>query len=119
MRYCVGTSGWQYGHWKGLFYPDRLPTAQWLTFYAQHFVTLEINVTFYREVRPSTFEKWHRAVPVDFLFSLKMSRFITHLRRLNVDASSVDRFVKSAICLAGKLGVILIQLPPGSGLTNR
>lgn len=112
MKYYVGTSGWHYRHWKGLFYPDRLPIHRWLSFYGQHFSTVEINVTFYREVKSSTFEKWLSAVSVDFLFCLKMSRFITHIRRLDVDTSSVNRFVQNAVYLSGNLGVILIQLPP-------
>jgi uncharacterized protein YecE (DUF72 family) len=111
--YCrVGTSGWQYSHWKGIFYPGELKPKDWLCFYAQHLNTLELNVTFYRQVRPLTFQKWYDTVPAHFLFSLKMSRFITHIKRLKVEKESVARFMDDAGLLKDKLGVILIQLPP-------
>ncbi|HME42480.1 MAG TPA: DUF72 domain-containing protein [Syntrophorhabdales bacterium] len=110
--YHIGTSGWQYSHWKGIFYPEQLKSKDWLQFCAQHLNTLELNVTFYRQVRSSTFQKWYDTVPADFLFSVKMSRFITHIKRLNVEEESVRRFLTDAIALKDKLGAILIQLPP-------
>lgn len=113
MERHIGTSGWQYKHWKGVFYPQSLKNADWLSFYAQHFDTLEVNVTFYRNVKPSTYEKWYSTVPEDFLFSVKMSKFITHIKRLKVDGNSVNRFTESVHDLKEKLGVVLIQLPPG------
>ena len=108
----VGTSGWQYRHWRGVFYPPGLASARWLNFYVSHFKTLELNVTFYRQVDPNTYEKWRDSVPGDFLFSAKMSRYITHIRRLHVDASAVKRFIDAVTCLSDRLGVVLIQLPP-------
>lgn len=111
-RFYVGTSGWQYGHWKGIFYPENLKTKDWLQFYTQHLDTLELNVTFYRQVRQSTFQKWYDGTPPGFLFSVKMSRFITHLKRLKVEAESMNRFLEDVRVLKEKLGVILIQLPP-------
>lgn len=113
MECHIGTSGWQYKHWKGVFYPQGLKNNDWLSFYAQHFETLEVNVTFYRNVNPSTYEKWYCTVPEDFLFSVKMSKFITHIKRLKVDSNSIDRFTENVHGLKEKLGVVLIQLPPG------
>ena len=110
--YFVGTSGWQYSHWKGIFYPEDVKTKNWLRFYTEHLDTLELNVTFYRQVRQSTFQKWYDEVPSSFLFSVKMSRFITHLKRLRVEAESINRFLEDVSVLKEKLGVILIQLPP-------
>ena len=111
-RFHIGTSGWQYNHWKGAFYPDELKSKDWLRFYAQHLNTLELNVTFYRQVRQSTFQKWYDTVPAHFVFSVKMSRFITHTKRLKVERESVARFLDDVGVLKEKLGVILIQLPP-------
>jgi uncharacterized protein YecE (DUF72 family) len=111
-RFYVGTSGWQYAHWKGIFYPENLKTKDWLQFYTQHLNTLELNVTFYRQVRQSTFQKWYDGVPSSFVFSVKMSRFITHIKRLRMEAESVNRFLEDVRGLKEKLGVILIQLPP-------
>jgi uncharacterized protein YecE (DUF72 family) len=108
----VGTSGWQYSHWTGVFYPEELKPKDWLRFYAEHLNTLELNVTFYRQVRGSTFRKWYDTVPADFFFSVKMSRFITHIKRLRIEEESVRRFLDDADALKEKLGVILIQLPP-------
>jgi uncharacterized protein YecE (DUF72 family) len=111
-QFHVGTSGWQYNHWKGVFYPAGLKSEDRLQFYAQHLNTLELNVTFYRRVAQSTFQKWYDTVPPHFLFSVKMSRFITHIKRLNVDEESMGRFMDDVGVLKRKLGVILIQLPP-------
>lgn len=112
MRIHVGTSGWNYPHWKGVFYPEGLKSKDWLSFYGQHFDTLELNVTFYREVKADTFRKWRDTAPAGFLFSVKMSRFITHIKRLKVEAASVRRFLEGVEALGDSLGVILIQLPP-------
>lgn len=113
MKWFIGTSGWQYKHWKGMFYPEGLKSADWLSFYTQHFNTLEVNVTFYRDVKPSTYEKWRSIAPDDFRFAVKTSRFITHIKRLKVDINSVNRFTESVRNLKEKLGVVLAQLPPG------
>lgn len=113
VQHRVGTSGWQYSHWRGVFYPEGLKQAESLAFYGRRFDTLEINTTFYRDVKPSTYEKWANMVSNDFLFSVKMSRYITHIKRLAVEEASVRRFTENALTLAGRLGAILIQLPPG------
>jgi len=112
MQIHVGTSGWNYPHWKEVFYPRELKSKDWLSFYSQRFDTLELNVTFYRGVKAETFEKWRTTVPAGFLFSMKMSRFITHIRRLKVEAESISRFLRGAEALGDKMGVILVQLPP-------
>jgi uncharacterized protein YecE (DUF72 family) len=112
MKTHIGTSGWNYPHWKKVFYPEGLKSKDWLSFYAQRFHTLELNVTFYRSVKAETFRKWYEAVPEGFLFSVKMSRFITHIRRLRVERDSLERFLGNISHLAEKSGVVLIQFPP-------
>ncbi|TSC53378.1 MAG: hypothetical protein LiPW16_410, partial [Microgenomates group bacterium LiPW_16] len=78
----IGTSGWQYFHWKGKFYPQDLPQRQWLSFYAKYFDTVEVNATFYHQMRPATFGNWRQTVGPNFTFAIKGSRFITHVKRL-------------------------------------
>ena len=108
----VGTSGWQYAHWKRVFYPDKLPQRSWLQFFAERFQTVEVNNTFYNLPERSVFEHWRRGSPRDFTFALKMSRFLTHLKRLHDPEESVQRFMERAGGLGAKLGPVLIQLPP-------
>ena len=108
----VGTSGWQYGHWKRVFYPERLPQRMWLQYFAERFQTVEVNNTFYSLPETSVFERWRATTPADFVFALKMSRYLTHLKRLHAPAEPVARFMERAGVLGTKLGPILIQLPP-------
>ena len=108
----IGTSGWNYDHWKAHFYPEGLAKARWLQHYARTFVTVEVNATFYRSMRPSTFEKWRTSTPDGFIWSVKASRFITHIRRLRDTEESLARFMESLVPLGEKLGPILFQLPP-------
>ena len=108
----VGTSGWQYKHWKGRFYPKDLPTAKWLEYYARHFDTVELNNPFYRQPERKTFEKWRRAVPDDFVYAVKLNRFITHIKRLGVERDSIERSYGTMTGLGPKLAVVLVQLPP-------
>ena len=108
----VGTSGWQYAHWKRVFYPDRLPQRGWLEYFADRFQTVEVNNTFYNLPERPVFEHWRRGSPRDFIFALKMSRFLTHLKRLHDPEEPVHRFLERARGLGPKLGPILIQLPP-------
>src|ERR1041385_3298565 len=109
----IGTSGWNYKHWRdGVFYPPRLPARRWLEYYAGVFDTVELNVTFYRSVPRATFEAWRRGTPEGFAFVAKGPRFITHLKRLNVDRKSVDYFLDAAEGLGEKLHCVLWQLPP-------
>jgi uncharacterized protein YecE (DUF72 family) len=108
----VGTSGWQYEHWKGRFYPKDLPTAKWLHHYAGYFDTVELNNPFYRQPERKTFEKWRRAVPDGFVYAVKLNRFITHIKRLAVERDSIDRSYGTMAGLGPKLAVVLVQLPP-------
>jgi uncharacterized protein YecE (DUF72 family) len=108
----VGTSGFAYKEWKGIFYPPDLPAKKYLSFYAQQFRTTEINNTFYRMPTAKLCEGWYAEVPSDFSFTLKVSQRITHFKRLrNVD-DEMNFFLQSAAGLKEKLGPLLIQLPP-------
>jgi uncharacterized protein YecE (DUF72 family) len=110
----IGCSGWNYQHWRnGVFYPPRLPPQRWLEFYARHFDTVEVNATFYRLPRESAVATWVRESPPGFLFAVKMSRYVTHIKRLRDLASSLEIFYSRIRPLAGspKLGPVLWQLP--------
>lgn len=108
----VGTSGWQYAHWRRRFYPERLPQRAWLPFFAERFQTVEVNNTFYNLPDRSVFEHWRMNTPNDFCFAVKMSRYLTHLKRLHDPHEPVARFMERATALGPKLGPVLIQLPP-------
>lgn len=108
----VGTSGWQYGDWRGSFYPKGVPQRDWLTFYADRFATVELNNSFYRLPEKAHFEHWRDQTPDDFIVAVKMSRFLTHVRRLRDPEGPVDLFLEHARGLGRKLGPVLIQLPP-------
>jgi uncharacterized protein YecE (DUF72 family) len=111
-RVFVGTSGFAYKEWKGSFYPDNLPAKKYLSYYAGHFRTTEINNTFYRMPTAKLCEGWYAEVPDGFSFTLKVSQRITHFKRLrNVD-DEMNFFLDSAAGLKEKLGPILVQLPP-------
>ena len=111
-HYFIGTSGWHYDDWRGRFYPRKLPKAKWLGFYARHFPTVELNNSFYRLPSENAFTNWYDSSPADFAFAVKVSRFITHIKRLKNSEEAVDNFVKRAIILDEKLGPLLYQLPP-------
>jgi len=108
----IGTSGFSYNHWKGVFYPEDVPASHWLEFYAQHFGTVELNNPFYRLPARQAFEKWAEQTPDDFVFAVKFSRFLTHIKRLKDPEEPLDRFMSRADALGRKLGPILFQLPP-------
>jgi uncharacterized protein YecE (DUF72 family) len=108
----IGTSGWQYRDWRDSFYPAGLPQRLWLEQYATRFPTVEVNNAFYRLPERSTFEQWRDRTPADFRFAVKMSRFLTHVRRLRDPAEPVGRFLDRAAGLGDKLGPVLLQLPP-------
>ncbi len=109
----IGTSGYNYPHWwNGVFYPEDLPQKKWLEFYAKYFDTVELNVTFYRLPKKETFEGWYKRTPEKFSFSVKGSRFITHIKRLRDCREPLSLFLERASPLKEKLGVILWQLPP-------
>jgi uncharacterized protein YecE (DUF72 family) len=111
----IGCSGWNYQHWRdGVFYPPRLPPRRWLEYYARHFDTVEVNSTFYRLPRETAVANWVRESPPGFLFTVKMSRYATHIKRLRDLAPSIALFYERIRPLAAspKLGPVLWQLPP-------
>ena len=111
-RVRIGTSGWVYKHWRGRFYPEKLPATKWLDFYASRFDTVELNNPFYRQPSLTQFERWRRAVPEDFKYAVKLNRFITHIKRLAVDAEIVARSYDTVAGLGPSLAAMLVQLPP-------
>ena len=108
----VGTSGWNYSHWQGVFYPQELSPRKWLSFYATYFDTVEINATFYGSPKEKTFRNWYKSTPDNFIFAVKANRFITHVRRLRDVKEEIKRFYQTVAPLEEKLQVILFQLPP-------
>ncbi len=112
-NYIIGTSGWHYDHWRDKFYPPKLAKASWLEFYAHHFPTVELNASFYHLPSENAFTTWHKSSPPDFTFAVKVSRFITHIKRLKDCAEPLQNFLKRAEILGEKLGPLLYQLPPG------
>src|SRR5829696_741840 len=110
-RLRVGCSGWNYKSWKGRFYPSTLTTSQWLPYYAERFDTVEINNTFYRLPEAATFAGWRAQVPSDFLFAVKASRYLTHMKRLRDPEEPIERLFSRALSLGSCLGPVLYQLP--------
>jgi uncharacterized protein YecE (DUF72 family) len=108
----VGTSGWVYKGWAGSFYPEGVPVREHLAFYASQFNTVEINASFYRLPSEATVRGWHKRAPRGFIYAVKGSRFITHMKKLNVERKSIDIFFERAALLKQRLGPILWQLPP-------
>jgi uncharacterized protein YecE (DUF72 family) len=111
-NYYIGTSGWHYEDWKGLFYPVDLTKSRWLEFYARHFPTLELNNSFYHLPSEKAFVNWREASPKGFVFAVKVSRFITHIKRLKNAEEPLQNFLERAGLLVDKLGPLLYQLPP-------
>jgi uncharacterized protein YecE (DUF72 family) len=107
----VGTSGWQYRDWRSSVYSGR-PQRDWLSAYAERFDTVEVNSSFYRLPARETFARWAEVTPSDFRFAVKMSRYLTHFRRLREPVEPVQRFLDRASGLGDKLAVSLVQLPP-------
>lgn len=109
----VGTSGFSYSHWgEGVFYPKGLPQSKWFEYYCQHFDTVELNVSFYRLPKKETFVDWRRRAGEDFVFAIKGSRYITHVKKLKDGREPVKRFFKSAAGIKNGKDVVLWQLPP-------
>jgi uncharacterized protein YecE (DUF72 family) len=108
----IGTSGWQYRDWAGRFYPAGLPQRRWLEHYAERFATVEVNNAFYRLPERDTFVAWRKRTPEDFIVVVKVSRYLTHIKRLRDPAEPVARFVDRARGLGDRLGPVLLQLPP-------
>jgi uncharacterized protein YecE (DUF72 family) len=112
----VGTSGWQYRSWRGRFYPPGLAQKRWLPHFAEHFQTVEVNNTFYRLPAASSFASWAEQTPPDFRFALKLSRYLTHIRRLGEPEEAIALFLDRSKPLHSKLGPLLLQLPPTMAL---
>jgi uncharacterized protein YecE (DUF72 family) len=108
----IGTSGWQYQHWRGPFYPVDLPPSKMLAWYAEHLDTVEINNSFYRLPSSEALGSWCQQTPSSFCFALKASRYITHNHKLKDPQDTVERFMKAVEKLKRRLGPILFQLPP-------
>lgn len=111
----IGTSGYEYDHWRGVFYPQDLPRIQWFERYAGQFNTVEINNTFYGLPDPETFDDWRRRAPRGFVYALKFSRYGSHLKKLKDPAGTIGAFLDRAQRLGETLGPILLQLPPHWG----
>src|SRR5438105_15042649 len=108
----IGCSGWQYKQWRGDFYPADLSTDRWLEFYASRFDTVEINNSFYRLPEAEIFAAWRRRAPRGFLYAVKASRFLTHMKKLKDPAEPLERFFSRARHLGATFGPVLYQLPP-------
>lgn len=108
----IGTSGWQYADWRGPFYPPGVPQREWLAYYARQFPVVEINSTFYRLPQRAAAQQWREQTPDGFLLAAKMSRFLTHIKRLRDPQEPVARFFDRLEPLGDRLGPVLIQLAP-------
>ena len=109
----VGCSGWVYPHWRERFYPKGVPQRAWLSFYAEHFDTVEINNTFYRLPKPAAVEGWADHSSPEFTFAIKVSRYMTHIKRLTMVETGLKRFYEplEPLTRSGKLGPLLWQFP--------
>ena len=115
----IGTSGWHYRHWKGPFYPEDLSEKDCLAYYAEHFPTVEINNSFYQLPKEKTLLRWRNNVPSGFVFAVKASRYITHMKKLKDPEEPVSNFLRRIGKLGDKLGPILFQLPPNWNLNRQ
>ncbi|MGC8873614.1 MAG: DUF72 domain-containing protein [Chloroflexia bacterium] len=109
----IGTSGWVYPHWRGIFYPPELPQRAWFAYYARHFSTVEVNNTFYRLPDEPVFRSWCEQAPPGFRYALKVHRLITHMKKLRGAEAPLQLFLDRACLLGDRLGPLLYQLPPG------
>lgn len=112
IRFFVGTSGWSYPHWKGVFYPEDWPKSKWFAYYTGEFPSVEVNATFYRTFKDQTYHNWRSRAPEGFVYVLKAPRLITHRKFLKDSEEQIKAFCKSAALLEDKLGLILLQLAP-------
>jgi uncharacterized protein YecE (DUF72 family) len=108
----IGCSGWHYAAWRGAFYPAGLPKTKWLHHYAGRFSTVELNNSFYRLPSERAFASWRAQVPRGFVFSIKASRFLTHIKRLRDPQEPLERLLSHARQLGPCLGPVLYQIPP-------
>lgn len=107
----IGTSGWSYGHWIGPFYPEDISADEMLPFYAENFVSVEINSTFYKLPDKEVVKSWRNQTPENFLFAVKANRYITHMKNLKDAEKPVERLIQTVVLLGDKLGPILFQFP--------
>jgi len=112
MPMIIGTSGWQYRDWRDVLYPRSVPARRWLEHYAECYLTVENNNSFYRLPPRETFQSWRDRTPGDFVMAVKASRYLTHVRRLRDPAEPAARLLAAAAGLGAKLGPVLLQLPP-------
>ena len=112
MTVQVGTSGFHYKHWRNRFYPQDLPSSKWLDYYCRHFGSVEINNSFYRLPEAKTLQTWRETTPEQFVFAVKGSRFLTHMKKLKDPEPGIERFFERIFTLEPKLGPVLFQLPP-------
>ncbi|MET9515173.1 DUF72 domain-containing protein [Streptomyces sp. NPDC002994] len=112
MPMLVGTSGWQYKDWRGVFYPPEQPQRLWLEEYARHFATVENNNAFYRLPSREIFASWRERTPDGFVMAVKASRYLTHLKRLREPGEPVSRLMDRTEGLGDRMGPVLLQLPP-------
>jgi uncharacterized protein YecE (DUF72 family) len=108
----IGTSGWHYDHWVGPFYPEDISKDEFLAFYGDRFQTVEINNSFYHLPKKETLKKWRDSVQAGFVFSVKASRYITHMKKLKDPGKTLSPLLEVVHVLNPKLGPILFQLPP-------
>lgn len=111
MAILVGTSGWTYRDWRGRFYPAKLPQREWLAYYAQRFPTVELNVTTYRLPKEHDLVRW-AAVPPGFVYTVKLSRLITHRKRPGEPRAFVDNYMTRIVPLEPRIANVLAQFPP-------
>ncbi len=114
----TGTSGWHYSHWKGAFYPEDIKNRDMLEYYADNFGTAEINNSFYRLPDIKTMKNWASRVPKGFLFAMKASRYITHMKKLRPDKNSIKKLMRRHDALGSKKGPILFQMPGKFGFNG-
>lgn len=108
----IGTSGWSYDSWVEKFYPKEISKKKWLSYYSQYFNTVEINSSFYHLPKPETFKNWFENTPVGFKFSVKVSKYITHTKKLLDCKEPLGNLFEAASWLKEKLKIFLFQLPP-------
>jgi len=112
MRVNVGCSGWFYWHWKDRFYPSNVPQSKWFKYYTTKFNTVELNSTFYHFPKISTAKNWYKQSPKNFIYTLKVNRVITHIKKFKATSRLVKDFYKVGDELKEKIGCFLFQLPP-------
>ncbi|RLJ03148.1 MAG: DUF72 domain-containing protein [Candidatus Aenigmatarchaeota archaeon] len=118
MNY-IGCSGWFYPHWHGSFYPSELKQSRWFKYYSEKFNTVELNSTFYHFPKESTARNWHRSSPKGFVYTLKVNRIITHLKRFVGTKRLINDFYRIGERLEEKMGCFLFQLPPSLHFTEK